>query len=62
MDILLLCQLRSPKFEEQEEILHIETILKHEYNVIHSGKTLHQYLVKFKNYAHEDAKWMQENQ
>ena len=30
-----------PKFEEQEEILQPEKILKHEDNVLHSGRTLH---------------------
>ena len=49
------------EFEEQEEILQPKAILKHEKNSLCSGKTLHQYLVKSKNYHHEDAKWMQEN-
>ena len=30
-----------PEFEEQEEILQLEKILKHEDNVLHSGRTLH---------------------
>ena len=47
-----------PEFEEQEEILQLEKILKHEDNVLCSGRTLHQYLVKFKTYPLEDAKWM----
>ena len=51
-----------PKFEEQGEILKLEKILKHEDNVLCSGRTLHRYLVKFKNYPLEDAKWMQERQ
>ena len=51
-----------PKFEEQEEILQLEKILKHEDNVLYSSRTLCQYLVKFKNYPLEDAKWMQDRQ
>ena len=51
-----------PKFEEQEEILKPEVILRHEDNLLGSGKTLRCYLVKFRNYPHEDAWWMQESQ
>ena len=51
-----------PKFEEQEEILQPEKNLKHEENVLRSGRTLRQYLVKFRNHPLEDAKWMQERQ
>ena len=47
-----------PEFEEQEEILQLEKILKHEDNALRSGKTLCRYLVKFKKYPLEDAKWM----
>ena len=51
-----------PKFDEQEEIIQLETtILKHGDNVLQSGRNLCRYLLKFKNYAHEDAKWMQES-
>ena len=50
------------EFEEQEEILQPKNILKHEDNVLRSGRTLRQYLVKFRNYPLEDAKWMQERQ
>ena len=49
-----------PEFYEQEEILQPEIILRHEKNLLRSGKTLRQYLVKFKNYPPEDARWMQE--
>ena len=35
------------EFEEQEETLQLEKILNHEDNVLHSGRTLRQYLVKF---------------
>ena len=51
-----------PKFDEQEEILKFEIILRHEENLLRSGKTLRQYLVKFRNYPPEDARWMQESQ
>ena len=51
-----------PWFEEQEEILQPEIILRHENNFLRSGKTLRRYLVKFKNYPPEDARWMQETQ
>ena len=50
------------EFEEQEEILQPEIILRHEDNLLRSGKTLRRYLVKFKNYPPEDAIWMQETQ
>ena len=51
-----------PKFDEQEKILQLEIILRHEENLLRSGKTLRQYLVKFRNYPLEDACWMQESQ
>ena len=44
-----------PEFEEQEEILQPEIILRHEDNLLRSGKTLIQYSVKFKNYPPKDA-------
>ena len=50
------------QFDEQEEILQCEIILRHEEIFLRSGKTLRWYLVKFKNYPYEDVKWMQENQ
>ncbi|WP_208972783.1 hypothetical protein, partial [Escherichia coli] len=38
-------------------------ILKHEEeNILQSGLIICRYLIKFKNYPHEDAKWMQEPQ
>ena len=53
-------QEHPPEFDEQEEILQLELILKHEDNALRSGKVIRQYLIKFKNYPYEDAKWMQE--
>ena len=50
------------EFDEQEEILQPEIILWHEENLFRSGKTLRLYLVKFKNYPIEDARWMLETQ
>ena len=43
------------EFEGQEEILQLESILRHEDNVLRSGKVIRRYLVKFKNYPFEDA-------
>ena len=51
-----------PKFEEQQEILHHEVILRHKDNLLRSGKILRRYLVKFRNYPYEDARWMQDSQ
>ena len=51
-----------PKFDEREEILQPELILKHEDNILRSGKVIRRFFIKFKNYPHEDAKWMQETQ
>ena len=48
-----------PEFEGQEEILQPESILRHEDKVLRSGKTIRRYLIKFKNYPFEDARWMQ---
>ena len=45
-----------PKFDEQEEILQPEIILRHEENLLRSGKTLRRYLVKFRNYPSKDAR------
>ena len=50
------------EFDEQEEILQPKIILRHKENLLRSGKTLRQYLVKFRNYPLEDARWMQESQ
>ncbi|MCO5601712.1 hypothetical protein L7F22_055835 [Adiantum nelumboides] len=51
-----------PEFDEMEEILRPEKILKHEDKVLRTGKILRRYLVKFANYPDEDARWMQEPQ
>ena len=51
-----------PKFDEREEILQPESILRHEDKVLCNGKVLRKYLVKFKNYSFHDAKWMVELQ
>ena len=52
-----------PTIDQDEEILQPEVILQHEDKLLlHSGKTLRKYLVKFKNYPYEDARWMQETQ
>ena len=50
-----------PEFDEKE-ILQLEIILRLEDNLLRSGKTLRQYLVKFRNYPPKDACWMQESQ
>ena len=50
------------EFDEQEEILQPEIILRHEESLLPSGKTLRRYLVKFRNYPPKDAHWMQESQ
>ena len=49
-----------PAFDEQEEILELEEILRHEENVLRSGKVIHRYLIRFKHYPPKDAQWMQE--
>ena len=49
-----------PAFEDQEEILQPESILRHEDKILYSGKVIKRYLVKFKNYPFEDACWMQD--
>ena len=48
-----------PEFEGQEEILQPESILRHEDKLLRNGKTIRRYLIKFKNYPFEDARWMQ---
>ena len=51
-----------PEFDEQEEILQqLEIIIRHEENLLRSGKTLRWYLVKFRNYPLKDARRMQES-
>ncbi|RYA43591.1 hypothetical protein DD606_25315 [Enterobacter cloacae complex sp. GF14B] len=48
-----------PEIEDQEEVLQPESILRHEDKVLRGGKTIRRYLIKFKNYPFEDARWMQ---
>ena len=50
------------EFDETEEILTPEYILKHEDKLLRSGKVLRRYLVKFLHYPEEDPRWMQEPQ
>ena len=49
-------------FKDQEDILQLKSILWHEDKILQSGKVIRQYLVKFKNYPFEDARWMQDIQ
>ncbi|MCO5576212.1 hypothetical protein L7F22_030020 [Adiantum nelumboides] len=51
-----------PKVEGQEEVLQPESVLRHEDKVSRNGKIIRRYLIKFKNYPFEDAKWMQGTQ
>ena len=51
-----------PKFDERDEILQPESILRHKDKLLRNGKILHKYLVKFKNHDFEDARWMVEPQ
>ena len=51
-----------PLFDELEEVLEPEEILRHEDNTLRSYKVLQRYLVKFKHYTNDDSKWMQEAQ
>ncbi|MCO5573172.1 hypothetical protein L7F22_026938 [Adiantum nelumboides] len=51
-----------PEVEGQEEVLQPESVLQHEDKVLKHGKIIRQYLVKFKNYPFEDARWMQGTQ
>ncbi|MCO5550680.1 hypothetical protein L7F22_004170 [Adiantum nelumboides] len=48
--------------EGQEEVLQPESLLRHENKVLKNGKIIRRYLIKFKNYPFEDAKWMQGTQ
>ncbi|MCO5551955.1 hypothetical protein L7F22_005462 [Adiantum nelumboides] len=47
-----------PEVEGQEEVLLPESVLRHEDKVLRNGKIIRRYLIKFKNYPFEDAKWM----
>ena len=49
----------QPEVEELDEILQPEQILAHKERKAR-GKVSRRYLVKFKNYSHMDAKWMEE--
>ncbi|MCO5603385.1 hypothetical protein L7F22_057535 [Adiantum nelumboides] len=51
-----------PEVEGQEEVLQPESVLRHEDKVLRNGKIIRWYLIKFKNYPFEDAKWMQGTQ
>ena len=51
-----------PDFDQEEEILQPKIILRHEDKLLRNGKILRNYLVIFKNYPFEDARWMQEPQ
>ena len=51
-----------PELEGQEEILQLESILRHEDKLLQSGKVIRRYLIKYKNYPFEDARWMQDIQ
>ena len=55
-------QEEPPDFDEQEEILWPEKILRHEDKMLRSGKVIRRYLIRFRNYPPEDAQWMQEPQ
>ncbi|MCO5586044.1 hypothetical protein L7F22_039982 [Adiantum nelumboides] len=48
-----------PEVEGQEEVLQPESVLRHEDKVLRNDKIIQRYLIKFKNYLFEDAKWMQ---
>ena len=48
-----------PEFDGIEEVLQPESILRHEDKVLRNGKVIRRYLIKFRNYPFEDAKWMQ---
>ena len=43
-----------------EELLQPKAILRHADEILRNGKVLHKYLIKFKNYSFDDAKWMME--
>ena len=47
-----------PEIEDQEEVLKPESILQNEEKMLRAGKVIRCYLIKFKNYPFEDAKWM----
>ncbi|MCO5594117.1 hypothetical protein L7F22_048138 [Adiantum nelumboides] len=51
-----------PEVEGQEEALQPESVLRHEDKVLRNDKIIRRYLINFKNYPFEDAKWMQGTQ
>lgn len=50
------------EFDELEEILQLEAILRHKDKLLRNGKVLCKYLIKFKNYHFDDSKWMMDPQ
>ena len=48
-------QEEPPDFDEQEEILWPDEILRHEDNKLRSGKVVRRFLIRFRNYPPEDA-------
>ena len=40
----------------------LNSILRHVDKILRNGKVLRKYLIKFKNYSFDDAKWMIERQ
>ena len=51
-----------PEIDGIKEVLQSESILRHEDKVLQNGKVICRYLIKFKNYPFEDARWMQGTQ
>ena len=45
-----------------QELLQSEAVLRHQDKILCNGKVLRKYLIKFKNYSFDDAKWMMEPQ
>ena len=43
-----------PEFDELEELLQLEAILRHEDKVLRNGEVLRKYLIKFKNYSFDE--------
>ncbi|MCO5613087.1 hypothetical protein L7F22_067361 [Adiantum nelumboides] len=54
--------MQDPPEVEGQEVLQPESVLRHEDKVLRNGKIIRRYLIKFKNYPFEDAKWMQGTQ
>ena len=48
------------ELNDQEEILQLEEILRHERNALRSYKAIHRYLNRLKHYPPQDAQCMQE--